>query len=325
MSKFFINRPIFASVISIIIVIAGLVASRVLPIAQYPQIAPPTVLITATYPGASAETLAKTVAAPIEEQLNGVENLLYFTSSAAANGVLTITATFDVGTNVDIASVNVNNRVKTAEARLPEEVRRNGVIVQKRSNDILQVVALESEKGRYSTLLLSNYASLNIADELKRIKGVGDVTIFGAQDYSMRVWLNPDRMAQLGLTTSEVSAAIKAKIAQNEAGKIGKVRKPFETLLYADGGTRPNQYPGGSAPLDNTEILAYTTNFNSTGPYLWDVFITPWLGNRIPLERHGGKKAGGLWQNAKINVVFCDGHAETVLLGNFRLVRVSPW
>ena len=133
MSKFFINRPIFASVLSIIIHIAGLVASRVLPIAQYPQIAPPTVMITATYPGASAETLAKTVAAPIEEQLNGVENLLYFTSQASANGSLSITATFDVGTNVDTASVNVNNRAKTAEARLPEEVRRNGVIWPPRS------------------------------------------------------------------------------------------------------------------------------------------------------------------------------------------------
>ncbi|MBK7462276.1 MAG: multidrug efflux RND transporter permease subunit [Betaproteobacteria bacterium] len=231
MSRFFINRPIFASVISIVIVIAGLVASRVLPIAQYPQIAPPTVLITATYPGASAETLAKTVAAPIEEQLNGVENLLYFTSSAAANGVLTITATFDVGTNVDTASVNVNNRVKTAEARLPEEVRRNGVIVQKRSNDILQVVALESDKGRYNTLFLSNYASLNIADELKRIKGVGDVTIFGAQDYSMRVWLKPDRMAQLGLTTSDVALAIRAQNAQNAAGKIGQEPAPADQML----------------------------------------------------------------------------------------------
>ncbi|MBK9786063.1 MAG: multidrug efflux RND transporter permease subunit [Betaproteobacteria bacterium] len=231
MSRFFINRPIFASVISIVIVIAGLVASRVLPIAQYPQIAPPTVLITATYPGASAETLAKTVAAPIEEQLNGVENLLYFTSSATANGVLTITATFDVGTNVDTASVNVNNRVKTAEARLPEEVRRNGVIVQKRSNDILQVVALESEKGRYNTLFLSNYASLNIADELKRIKGVGDVTIFGAQDYSMRVWLKPDRMAQLGLTTSDVALAIRAQNAQNAAGKIGQEPAPADQML----------------------------------------------------------------------------------------------
>ena len=182
MSKFFINRPIFASVISIIIIIAGLVASQVLPIAQYPQIAPPTVMINATYPGASAETLARTVAAPIEEQLNGVENLLYFTSSASANGSVAITATFAVGTDVDDAAVNVNNRVKAAEPRLPEEVRRNGVIVQKRSNDILQVVSLKSEEGKYSTLFLSNYATLNIVDDLKRVPGVGDVVVFGAQD-----------------------------------------------------------------------------------------------------------------------------------------------
>jgi len=231
MSKFFINRPIFASVVSIIIVIAGLVASQVLPIAQYPQIAPPTVMITATYPGASAETLARTVAAPIEEQLNGVENLSYFTSSASANGTVSITATFEVGTNVDIASVNVNNRVKAAEPRLPEEVRRNGVLVQKRSNDILQVVALDSEKGKFNTLFLSNYASLNIVDELKRVKGVGDVTIFGAQDYSMRVWLKPDRMAQLGLTTSDVSNAIKIQNAQNAAGKIGQEPAPGDQQL----------------------------------------------------------------------------------------------
>lgn len=231
MAKFFINRPIFASVISIIIVIAGLVASQVLPVAQYPQIAPPTVLITATYPGASAETLAKTVAAPIEEQLNGVENMLYFTSSASANGAVTITATFEVGTNVDMASVNVNNRVKAAEPRLPEAVRRNGVIVQKRSNDILQVVALKSDGGKYNTLFLSNYASLNIVDELKRVKGVGDVTIFGAQDYSMRVWLKPDRMAQLGLTTTEVSNAISAQNAQNAAGKIGQEPAPSDQQL----------------------------------------------------------------------------------------------
>ncbi len=231
MAKFFINRPIFASVISIIIVIAGLVASQVLPVAQYPQIAPPTVLITATYPGASAETLAKTVAAPIEEQLNGVENMVYFTSSASANGSVTITATFEVGTNVDMAAVNVNNRVKAAEPRLPETVRRNGVIVQKRSNDILQVVALKSEGGKYPTLFLSNYASLNIVDELKRLKGVGDVTIFGAQDYSMRVWLKPDRMAQLGMTTTEVANAITAQNAQNAAGKIGQEPAPNDQQL----------------------------------------------------------------------------------------------
>ncbi len=233
MSKFFINRPIFASVISIIIVIAGLVASQVLPVAQYPQIAPPTVLITANYPGASAETLARTVAAPIEEQLSGVENLLYFTSSASANGSVAITATFDIGTDVDIASVNVNNRVKAAEPRLPEEVRRNGVIVQKRSNDILQLVALTSEKSRYNTLFLSNYASLNIVDELKRLKGVGDVTIFGAQDYSMRVWLKPDRMAQLGLTTTDIANAIRIQNAQNAAGKVGQEPAPdSQQLVY---------------------------------------------------------------------------------------------
>lgn len=231
MAKFFINRPIFASVISIIIVIAGLVASRVLPIAQYPEIAPPTVLITATYPGASAETLAKTVAAPIEEQLNGVENMLYFNSSATANGTVTITATFEVGTNADLAAVNVNNRVKAAEPRLPAAVRTNGVIVQKRSNDILNVVALKSEGGKYNTLFLSNYASLNIADELKRIKGVGDVTIFGAQDYSMRIWLKPDRMAQLGVTTNEVANAIAAQNAQNAAGKIGQEPSPDDQQL----------------------------------------------------------------------------------------------
>lgn len=231
MSKFFINRPIFASVISIIIVIAGLVAAQVLPIAQYPQIAPPTVMITAVYPGASAETLARTVAAPIEEQLNGVENLAYFTSSASANGSVAITATFDVGTDVDTAAVNVNNRVKAAEARLPEEVRRNGVIVQKRSNDILKVIALDSEAGKYNTLFLSNYASLNIVDELKRVPGVGDVTIFGAQDYSMRVWLKPDRMAQLGVTTAEIASAVRAQNAQNAAGKIGQEPAPDDQML----------------------------------------------------------------------------------------------
>lgn len=231
MSKFFINRPIFASVISIIIIIAGLVASQVLPIAQYPQIAPPTVMINATYPGASAETLARTVAAPIEEQLNGVENLLYFTSSASANGSVAITATFAVGTDVDDAAVNVNNRVKAAEPRLPEEVRRNGVVVQKRSTDILQVVSLKSEEGKYSTLFLSNYATLNIVDDLKRVPGVGDVIVFGAQDYSMRIWLKPDRMAQLGLTTSDIANAIRVQNAQNAAGKIGQEPAPNDQQL----------------------------------------------------------------------------------------------
>lgn len=226
MTRFFITRPIFASVLSIIIVLAGLAAAFKLPIAQYPQIAPPTVLITASYPGASADTLSKTVAAPIEEQLSGVENLLYFNSSSDSSGTLTITATFDVGTDVNQATFNVSNRVNIALPRLPEDVRRTGVVVQKRSNDILLVVMLTSKNKDHNRLFLSNYATLNLLDEFKRIKGVGDVTIFGGQDYSMRVWLRPDRMAQLGISTSDVAAAISAQNAQYAAGKIGAEPAP---------------------------------------------------------------------------------------------------
>ncbi|MDD3327094.1 MAG: multidrug efflux RND transporter permease subunit [Zoogloea sp.] len=233
MSRFFINRPIFASVISIIIVIAGLMAARALPIAQYPEITPPTVVITASYPGASAETLAKTVAAPIEEQLSGVENLLYFNSTASSNGSLTITASFEVGTNVDMATVNVNNRVKIAEPRLPDVVRQFGVTVQKRSNDILMVTTLTSPDASRTPLFLSNYALVNVLDDLKRIPGVGDAQIFGALDYSIRLWLKPDRMAQLGVTATDIANAIAAQNRQNAAGKIGQEPAPAgQQLVY---------------------------------------------------------------------------------------------
>ena len=231
MTKFFITRPIFASVLSIIIVLAGFASAIQLPIAQYPQIAPPTVLVTATFPGASAETMAKTVAAPIEEELSGIENLLYFSSSADSSGTLTITATFEVGTNIDQATFNVSNRVNIALPRLPDEVRRTGLVVQKRSNDILIVVMLISDKAKHDTLYLSNYATLNVVDELKRIKGVGDATIFGGQDYSMRIWLRPDRMAQLGVTTSDVASAIRAQNAQYASGKIGQEPAPADQQL----------------------------------------------------------------------------------------------
>jgi HAE1 family hydrophobic/amphiphilic exporter-1/multidrug efflux pump len=233
MSRFFISRPIFAAVISIIIVIAGIMAARGLPVAQYPEITPPTVVISANYPGASADTLAKTVAAPIEEQLSGVENLLYFNSTAASNGNLVITASFEVGTNVDIATVNVNNRVKIAEPRLPDVVRQFGVSVAKRSNDILMATTLTSPDNSLSPLFLSNYALVNVLDDLKRIPGVGDVQIFGALDYSMRVWLKPDRMAQLGVTTTEVANAVAAQNKQNAAGKIGQEPAPAgQQLVY---------------------------------------------------------------------------------------------
>ena len=233
MSKFFITRPIFASVLSIIIVLAGLAAAMKLPIAQYPQIAPPTVLVTATYPGASADTLSKTVAAPIEEQLSGVEGLVYFNSSADSSGTLTITATFEVGTDINQATFNVSNRVNIALPRLPEDVRRTGLVVQKRSNDILLVIMLTDKQKKYDPLYLSNYATLNVLDELKRVKGVGDANIFGAQDYSMRIWLRPDRMAQLGVTTTDIANSIQAQNAQYAAGKIGQEPSPSsQQLVY---------------------------------------------------------------------------------------------
>ncbi len=231
-SRFFIERPIFASVIAIIIALAGVIASRILPIAQYPEIAPPTVTITATYPGASAETLAKTVAAPIEEQLSGVENMIYFNSSAAADGSVTITATFEVGTNVDTAVFQLNNRVQIALPRLPDEVRRNGIIVQKRSNDILLVVGLVSRSGAQSTTFMANYGTVNMIDEIKRVPGVGDVLLFGS-GYSMRIWLQPDKMARLGVTPTDVASAIRAQNQQYAAGKIGAEPAPAgQSLVY---------------------------------------------------------------------------------------------
>jgi len=233
MSRFFIQRPVFAGVIAIVIVLAGLLSAKLLAVAQYPEIAPPTVLVTTTYPGASAETLARTVAAPIEEQLSGVEKLSYFSSTSSSNGNLQITVTFEPGTNVDASIFEVNNRVQRALPRLPDEVRRNGVIVQKRSFDILLVVSLVSPGNQRDTLFLSNYASLNIVDELKRLPGIADVTIFGARDYSMRVWINPEKMARLGVTPADVAAALRAQNAQYAAGRIGtEPAPPGQNIVY---------------------------------------------------------------------------------------------
>jgi HAE1 family hydrophobic/amphiphilic exporter-1/multidrug efflux pump len=233
MSRFFIFRPVFAGVLAIVIMIAGLVAAKVLPIAQYPEIAPPTVTVTTTYPGASADTIARTVAAPIEEQLSGVEKLSYFNSTSSSTGAVTITLTFEPGTNVDNAVFNVNNRVQLSLPRLPDEVRRQGVVVQKRSTDILLVVSLISPKSRFNTLFLSNYATLNVVDELKRVPGISDVTVFGARDYSMRVWLRPDKMALLGVTPSDVAAALRVQNNQYAAGKIGaEPAPPGQSLVY---------------------------------------------------------------------------------------------
>ena len=221
-SRFFIDRPIFAAVLSVFIVIAGLAAMRTLPIAQYPEIAPPVVTVQAIYPGASATVLEQTVAAPLENAINGVESMLYMSSNSSSNGVVQIQVTFEIGTDVDQAALNVNNRVKQAEARLPQEVRRQGVTVEKGSSAFLQVLAFYAPDGRYDDLFTSNYVTLNVLDQLKRLPGTTNVQIFGAKDYAMRIWLRPDRLAQLQITTADVVRAINEQNAQFAAGKVGQ-------------------------------------------------------------------------------------------------------
>lgn len=229
-SKFFINRPIFATVLSLIIVLAGLAALRVLPISRYPEISPPVVNVTANYPGASAEVVERTVAAPIEEQINGVEHMLYMSSTSSADGRVSIDVTFEVGTDLDIAAVNVNNRVRQADAKLPQEVRRQGVTVSKSSSNFLVVAALYSPDNRYDSLYLSNYATQNVLDALKRVPGTTNIQIFGAKDYAMRIWMRPDRMAQLGVTVSDISNAVGEQNAQYAAGKVGAPPNNTEEL-----------------------------------------------------------------------------------------------
>lgn len=221
-SNFFIDRPIFAGVFSIFIMIAGLVSMSILPIAQYPEIAPPMVTVRAIYPGASAEVLEQTVAAPLESQINGVEDMMYMSSTSSSNGVAEIQVTFDIGADADQAALNVNNRVKQAEARLPEEVRRQGLMVEKGSSSFLQVIAFYSRDDRYDNLFTSNYVTLNVLDRIKRVPGAANVQIFGAKDYAMRIWLKPELMADLGISVNDAATAIRNQNAQFAPGKIGQ-------------------------------------------------------------------------------------------------------
>jgi multidrug efflux pump len=220
-TEFFIRRPIFATVLSIVIVLAGLGALMGLPVSQYPEILPPQISVEARYTGASAEVIAETVAAPIENQINGATGLLYIETTSSADGSMRLTATFETGMDPDDALVEVNNRIAAATPMLPEEVRRLGVTAQKSMSSILGVVALQAPDGRYDEVYLSNYALVNIVDELKRIPGVGNAMLFGLKYYSMRIWLDPDRMNALGLTPSDVAAALRDQNAQLPAGKIG--------------------------------------------------------------------------------------------------------
>ena len=237
-SKFFVDRPIFAAVLSLVIVVAGALALFRLPISEYPQVVPPTVVVRATYPGANPKVIAETVASPLEQQINGVEDMLYMFSQATSDGRMTLTVTFALGTDLDNAQVQVQNRVAQALPRLPSEVQRIGVVTEKSTPDFIMVVHLVSPDGRYDQLYLSNFATLRVKDELARIPGVGSAQVFGAGEYSMRVWLDPDRLASRRLTTSDVVQAIREQNIQVAAGVLGAQPAPSNTTFQLSVNTR---------------------------------------------------------------------------------------
>ncbi|HZY87690.1 MAG TPA: efflux RND transporter permease subunit [Gemmataceae bacterium] len=234
-SHFFIERPIFASVMSIVITLAGAVAAFNLPVAQYPQITPPSIMVMCNYPGANAQVVADSIAAPIEQQVNGVEGMMYMVSQSNNDGSYTLTVTFKPGVNLNFAQVLVQNRINLAVPLLPDVVKQAGVTTRKRNPDILQVIAIYSPKGRYDQLYLSNFATIKVVDELRRVEGVGDVLIFGQQDYSMRLWVDPDKLAARGLGAADVARAIREQNMQVAAGHLGQQPvtsgKPFEFTI----------------------------------------------------------------------------------------------
>src|SRR5215469_3739433 len=238
-SKFFIDRPIFAVVLSIVIFAAGVIAIPMLPISEYPEVVPPSVVVRTVYPGANPKVIAETVATPLEEAINGVEGMIYMKSVAGSDGVLQLTVTFKPGTNPDDATVKVQNRVSQALARLPADVRHQGVTTQKQSPVFLMVVHLVSPNGKYDTLYLRNYMRLHVKDEITRIPGVGDAQQFGGGDYAMRIWLDPDKVAARGLTATDVLNAIREQNVQVSAGQLGAEPMPngsdFLTLINAKG------------------------------------------------------------------------------------------
>lgn len=227
-SRFFINRPIFATVLSVLIILAGVISINILPVKEYPAITPPQINVTATYPGADAQTLSSTVATVLENAINGVENMTYMTSTASPSGTLSLSIMFEVGTDVAQAKVDVNNRVQLSLSKLPSEVQRQGVSVKERSPDMLKVIAFTSKNGVHDTTFISNYLTVNVLDDIKRINGIGDATVFGARDYAIRVWIDPEKLKFYNLTPSDITSTIQTQNNQYSTGSVGSA--PIENI-----------------------------------------------------------------------------------------------
>ena len=220
--RFFIERPIAAAVLSLVILLAGAIAVFNLAVAQYPEITPPTVEVSASYPGANAQTVVDTIAAPIEQQVNGADNLIYMSSTSSSAGLMTLTAFFEIGTDPSLAQVDVQNRVSLAMPQLPESVQAQGVSTQKKSSAFMMIISIYSPDERYDSTYIANYASIYVLDAIKRIPGAGQASIFGTPDYAMRIWLKPDRMAALGITAADVQKAVANQNQQFAVGSIGQ-------------------------------------------------------------------------------------------------------
>src|SRR5215475_1522917 len=221
MLNFFIERPVLSTVVALIMVLTGALAAFGLPVAQYPQVVPPQVTVNTTLPGANAEVVAQSVAAAVEQQVNGAQDMLYMSSKSGNDGSYSLTVTFEIGTDKNIDQIEVQKRVAIAQSQLPPDVIRNGITVRKSTTDFLEVISLTSPERRYDSVFLSNYALINLYDALGRVPGVGQVRIFGARDYSMRIWLNPERMARLGVTASDIASVVREQNVVAPAGSLG--------------------------------------------------------------------------------------------------------
>lgn len=265
-SAIFIKRPILATVCSIVIILLGLVSIFTLPVAQFPELVPPQVTVTAQYPGATPEVIAQVVASPLESQINGVDDMIYMNSVSTGHGSMTLTVTFELGTDPDMATINVNNRVQMASSSIPAEVRKYGIVVEKSSPNLLLIATLLSPEGRYDTIFMSNYALLNVLDDLKRIPGVSNAVIYTSQDYAMRIWIKPDKLAQLGITPSDVASAITDQNSQYALGRFGD--QPTDTDLEKTYIITTN---GRLSTPEEFEKVIIKTNPDGTSVYLNDV------------------------------------------------------